>query len=145
MRCIEQESYEFADPITRFLDCLFLQYDFEGAQQQLALCEQVLDEDYFLTSIREVRRLAPHGSSPVLECLLPSLVPGGGAGFGGKEVLGGANTLCVCGGLGEGGSGRPRDALRSSRAHTALWMHGAMASGISAVLGWDDGCLIQAA
>lgn len=32
MRVIEQESYEYSDPITQFLECLFVRYDFEGAQ-----------------------------------------------------------------------------------------------------------------
>ena len=44
--------------MTQFLECLFVQYDFEGAQHHLAVCEQVLDDDYFLTSLREVRSLA---------------------------------------------------------------------------------------
>lgn len=68
MRCIEQEAHEYSDPITQFLDCLFVQYDFEGAQRHLAVCEQVLDDDYFLTSIREVGAC----------CLLPRCPCGGG-------------------------------------------------------------------
>ena len=32
MRVIEQEAYEYSDPITQFLECLFVRYDFEGAQ-----------------------------------------------------------------------------------------------------------------
>ena len=32
IRVIEQESYEYSDPITQFLECLFVRYDFEGAQ-----------------------------------------------------------------------------------------------------------------
>ena len=32
IRVIEQEAYEYSDPITQFLECLFVRYDFEGAQ-----------------------------------------------------------------------------------------------------------------
>jgi translation initiation factor 3 subunit E len=32
IRVIEQEAYEYTDPITQFLECLFVRYDFEGAQ-----------------------------------------------------------------------------------------------------------------
>jgi hypothetical protein len=41
IRIIQQESYEYSDPITRFLQCLFVDYDFEGAQQKLKECEEV--------------------------------------------------------------------------------------------------------
>ena len=41
MRLIEQESYQVSDPVTEFLQCLFTNYDFEGAQQKLQECEQV--------------------------------------------------------------------------------------------------------
>ena len=32
IRVIEQEAYEYTDPITQFLECLFVRYDFEDAQ-----------------------------------------------------------------------------------------------------------------
>ena len=32
IRVIEQEAYEYSAPITQFLECLFVRYDFEGAQ-----------------------------------------------------------------------------------------------------------------
>ena len=32
IRVIQQESYTYSDPITEFLECLFVRYDFEGAQ-----------------------------------------------------------------------------------------------------------------
>lgn len=35
IRVIEQEAYEYSDPITQFLECLFVRYDFEGAQVKL--------------------------------------------------------------------------------------------------------------
>lgn len=30
-----------SDPVTEFVRCLFVEYDFEGAQEQLAKCEEV--------------------------------------------------------------------------------------------------------
>jgi translation initiation factor 3 subunit E len=52
IKVIEQESYEYSDPITEFLQCLFIDFDFEGAQQKLKECEEVLDHDYFLTAMK---------------------------------------------------------------------------------------------
>ncbi|GBG00265.1 eukaryotic translation initiation factor 3 subunit E [Raphidocelis subcapitata] len=52
IRLIQTESYEYSDPITEFLECLFVNYDFDGAQVKLAECEAVIDADYFLTAIK---------------------------------------------------------------------------------------------
>lgn len=68
IRVIEQEAYEYSDPITQFLDALFVQYDFEGAQQKLLLCEQLIENDYFLTAIKEV---CYPPSALVSGCVLP--------------------------------------------------------------------------
>ena len=45
MRVIEQETYEYSDAVTQFLECLFTHYDFEGAQQKLRECEEVRASD----------------------------------------------------------------------------------------------------
>lgn len=47
------QAYEYADPVTEFLECLFVRYDFQGAQHKLAECEAVLDGDFFLSALRE--------------------------------------------------------------------------------------------
>lgn len=52
-RTIQQESYEYSDPVTQFLEFLFVHYDFDGAQQQLKDCEAVIDNDFFLTACKE--------------------------------------------------------------------------------------------
>jgi len=52
-RTIQQESYEYSDPVTQFLEFLFVHYDFDGAQQQLKHCEEVIDNDFFLTACKE--------------------------------------------------------------------------------------------
>lgn len=53
IKTIQQESYEYSDPITQFLEDLFVNYDFDGAQQKLKECEAVIDNDFFLTACRD--------------------------------------------------------------------------------------------
>jgi len=50
---IQQESETFRDPIVEFLDCLYVQFDFDGAQQKLRDCQQVFAIDSFLQPFRE--------------------------------------------------------------------------------------------
>ncbi|CUT99128.1 eukaryotic translation initiation factor 3 [Echinococcus multilocularis] len=50
---IQQESYCYKDPITEFLECLYVKFDFDGAQQQLKICETVIPNDFFLTGCYE--------------------------------------------------------------------------------------------
>lgn len=53
VRVIGQEEYEYRDPITEFLRCLFVDADFEGAQAWLHACEPVLDNDFFLVAAKD--------------------------------------------------------------------------------------------
>lgn len=53
IKTIQHEAYEYSDPITQFVECLFVHYDFDGAQEKLAECEAVIDNDFFLTACRE--------------------------------------------------------------------------------------------
>jgi hypothetical protein len=46
---IEQEAGAYQDPITQFLQCLYVRFDFDGAQEQLQACYAVLRNDYFLS------------------------------------------------------------------------------------------------
>ena len=41
VKVIQQESYTYRDPITEFLECLYVNFDFDGAQQKLRECEKV--------------------------------------------------------------------------------------------------------
>jgi len=50
VRVIQQESYTYKDPITEFLECLYVNFDFNGAQTKLMECETVLCNDFFLTA-----------------------------------------------------------------------------------------------
>ena len=44
VKVIEQESYTYKDPITEFLQCLYVDFDFDGAQKKLRECEAVSAE-----------------------------------------------------------------------------------------------------
>ena len=51
-RSTQQEQYEYQDAVTQFLINLYVDFDFEGAQQKLAECETVLENDFFLTALK---------------------------------------------------------------------------------------------
>lgn len=53
IKVIQQEAYEYTDPTTQFLECLFVNYDFDGAQQKLVECDAVIENDFFLTACKE--------------------------------------------------------------------------------------------
>lgn len=48
VRIVKQEAYEYQDPVTRFVHALAIDFDFEEAQRQLVLAEEVLRSDFFL-------------------------------------------------------------------------------------------------
>lgn len=48
IKVIQQESHVYKDPITEFLECLYINYDFDGAQKKLQECENVILNDPFL-------------------------------------------------------------------------------------------------
>eukprot|EP00798_Chlamydomonas_sp_ICE-L_P001516 gene1516-32894_t len=52
IKIIQQEGYQYNDPVTKFLESLYVNYDFEGAQQCLKECEGMIDNDFFLTACR---------------------------------------------------------------------------------------------
>uniref|UniRef100_A0A8B9WP81 Eukaryotic translation initiation factor 3 subunit E n=1 Tax=Bos mutus grunniens TaxID=30521 RepID=A0A8B9WP81_BOSMU len=47
------ESYTYKDPITEFVECLYVNFDFDGAQKKLRECESVLVNDFFLVACLE--------------------------------------------------------------------------------------------
>jgi translation initiation factor 3 subunit E len=51
VKVIQQERA--ADPVTKFLECLYVDFDFDQAQEQLGECDKVLRNDYFLHEMRE--------------------------------------------------------------------------------------------
>jgi translation initiation factor 3 subunit E len=52
VKVIQQESYTYKDPITEFVECLYVNFDFDGAQRKLKECETVLLNDFFLSARR---------------------------------------------------------------------------------------------
>lgn len=53
VRVIQQEGYTYRDPITEFLEDLYVNFDFDGAQHKLRECEVLLMNDFFLVSCRD--------------------------------------------------------------------------------------------
>merc|ERR1719318_463321 len=50
IKAIQEESYTYQDPITSFIEDLYVNFDFDGAQQKLRDCETVLVNDFFLVA-----------------------------------------------------------------------------------------------
>ena len=48
IRIVKQEAYEYNDPVTDFIRALSIDFDFEEAQRQLGLAEDILRSDFFL-------------------------------------------------------------------------------------------------
>jgi translation initiation factor 3 subunit E len=50
VKVIQEESYTYRDPITSFIEDLYVNFDFKGAQQKLRECRDVLFNDFFLVA-----------------------------------------------------------------------------------------------
>lgn len=48
IKVIQQESYTYRDPITEFLEHLYVNFDFEGARRKLHECQTVIINDFFI-------------------------------------------------------------------------------------------------
>lgn len=53
VRVVKQEGYEYSDPLTEFIKALYIDFDFEEAQQKLSEAEAILREDFFLGSLTD--------------------------------------------------------------------------------------------
>ncbi|MBZ3877792.1 Eukaryotic translation initiation factor 3 subunit E [Sciurus carolinensis] len=53
VKVIQQESYTYKDPITEFVECLYVNFDFDRAQKKLRECESMLVNDFFLVACLE--------------------------------------------------------------------------------------------
>ena len=53
VKVIQQEQYAYSDPLTKFLECLYLEFDFDQAQVQLTECESAITSDYLLHELRD--------------------------------------------------------------------------------------------
>uniref|UniRef100_U5EMI3 Eukaryotic translation initiation factor 3 subunit E n=1 Tax=Corethrella appendiculata TaxID=1370023 RepID=U5EMI3_9DIPT len=53
IKVIQQESYTYRDPITEFLEHLYVNFDFEGARMKLHECQTVIINDFFIIGCLE--------------------------------------------------------------------------------------------
>ena len=53
VRIIQQDKARYEDPITQFLEYLYVEYDFESAQEKLTECGDLLMKDFFLVACRD--------------------------------------------------------------------------------------------
>lgn len=53
VKIIDQVSYVYRDPVTEFIEALYVDFDFDKAAQKLEQCEDVLKKDFFLTGAYE--------------------------------------------------------------------------------------------
>ena len=53
VKVIQSERYTYSDPITEFVECLYVNFDFETAQSKLAQCEELLVNDFFLVALKD--------------------------------------------------------------------------------------------
>jgi hypothetical protein len=53
VKIITLEEYQYRDPITEFLRELYVDFDFEHAQKELAKAETVIENDFFLGEFKD--------------------------------------------------------------------------------------------
>ena len=53
VKIILQEAYQYSNPVTQFLEALYVKHDFDEAQARLVECSKILDNDYFLATARD--------------------------------------------------------------------------------------------
>jgi len=53
IRTLKQEAYQYKDPITEFVMCLYWEYNFDRAHSMLVQCQEVMARDYFLCHWRD--------------------------------------------------------------------------------------------
>ncbi|KAG8935544.1 eukaryotic translation initiation factor 3 subunit E [Tulasnella sp. 418] len=53
VKLVQTEDYQYKDPITDFLKQLYVDFDFEEAQQCLQVAEKVIENDFFLEGFKD--------------------------------------------------------------------------------------------
>lgn len=53
VKVIQTEEYQYSDPVTSFLKELYIEFDFEAAQKELSLAEEVVGNDFFLNEFKD--------------------------------------------------------------------------------------------
>jgi translation initiation factor 3 subunit E len=54
VKMVDQESYTYSDPVTKFVEALYGQTDFETAETHLAQCGPLFDQDPFLHLVKDL-------------------------------------------------------------------------------------------
>ena len=52
VKVIQQESYTYKDPITEFVECLYVNFGFDGAQKKVRECKCVLENKFLVAVLR---------------------------------------------------------------------------------------------
>lgn len=52
-RIVQMEEYQYVDPVTTFLKDLYLDFDFEKAQERLSVADSVVRADFFLSGFAD--------------------------------------------------------------------------------------------
>lgn len=52
-RIINSEEHQYSDPLTDFAKAVFIDFDFDRAQEQLQACQEIIANDYFLAEVNE--------------------------------------------------------------------------------------------
>lgn len=53
VRALQQEEYQYKDPITEFLRKLYGEVDFEGAREEMDKAAETMDDDFFLEPFKD--------------------------------------------------------------------------------------------
>ena len=78
IKVIQQESYTYTDTdsITEFVECLYVNYNFDGAQKKLRECDSVLVNDFLLACLEDFIENAHLGAPGWRSGLSVRLQPG---------------------------------------------------------------------
>lgn len=53
VKLITQESHAYSDPLTKFIECLHVEFDFDAPQTKLTQVEELLKNDFFLSKVKD--------------------------------------------------------------------------------------------
>jgi len=53
VKVIQMEEYQDTDPVMSFLKELYIEFDFEAAQRELTLADEVVGNDFFLSEFKD--------------------------------------------------------------------------------------------
>jgi len=54
LKMVVQEEYQYSDPLTRFLQSLYVDFNFDESENHLKDIEELLEEDYFLHPLKQI-------------------------------------------------------------------------------------------